>query len=130
MKRLTWIAVCLAIMLSSACTVLDSEHRRTVDLLNDHLTPSAQSTRFILLPISIPVGLVAVSTDALIVNPVRAIDDAWDDTVELLWTPKDETSLRRVLIAPLATLATPIVFGFDWFWRCLWPLEPNEENTQ
>ena len=128
MKRFTLIAVVVAAVFSSSCTVFDRDHRRTLDWLDQSLTPSSQTARVLLLPVSIPVGVAGLVLDVALVNPVRAIDDAWADTVDVLWTAENETSLRRVLIAPLSAIATPIVFGFDWFWRCLWPLEPNKED--
>ena len=80
-----------------------------------------------MLPLAIPVGVGGLVTDAVLVNPVLCIDDAWGDTVELLWSSEDESNMRRALFAPLAAVATPFVFAGDWFWRSLWPIEPRQE---
>ena len=47
---------------------------------------------------------------------------------ELLWTAENETSLRKVLFAPLAGLATPFVFVGDWLGRATWPIDPRVEE--
>ena len=71
---------------------------------------------------------VGLATDAVIVHPVFSIDDAWGDTVELLWSPRDESSLRQALFAPVAAIATPVVFATDWVWRSLWAIDPRDEE--
>ncbi|MCA8953444.1 MAG: hypothetical protein KDE27_28280 [Planctomycetes bacterium] len=111
----------------SSCTVLVREQRRTLNLLDGHLTPSGEVARALLLPVSVPVGLVGLASDMVVVNPVLAVDDAWGDTIELLWTPtEDESGLRRATVAPLAAIATPFVFVGDWLGRCLFPIDPRE----
>lgn len=79
---------------------------------------------------AIPVGFGALLGDSLVVNPAFAIDDAWLDTVDVLWTPDDESPLRRALFTPLAALATPLVFAGDWLGRCVLPLPPHKEDGQ
>lgn len=118
----------LVLVLAAAlagCSMLDRDNRRTLNLLDEHLTPGSTGGRVALAPVAIPVGLVALATDAVVVHPVTAIDDAWGDTVDVLWTSRDESPLRRVVFTPLAALATPVVFACDWAWRCLWPIDPR-----
>ena len=55
----------------------------------------------------------AFAADLTVVHPVASIDDAWDDTADLLWTPRGESTLRKVLFVPVAALATPVVFAAD-----------------
>ncbi|MCR9247854.1 MAG: hypothetical protein NXI31_22730 [bacterium] len=113
----------------SGCTVFDDDHRRTLNWLDESLTPESAGTRYALLPVAVPVGVVGLASDMLVVNPVLAIDDAWGDTVELLWTPdEDSSNLRRVLVAPFTALATPVVFAGDWLARCLFPIDPREDE--
>lgn len=110
--------------LLGGCTVFSSSHRHTVDLLDENLTPGSRGARIALLPVAVPVGLMGLTVDAVVVNPVLAVDDAWQDTRALLWSAPDETSFRRAMFVPFAALATPVVFTGDWLWRSLWPLEP------
>ena len=104
--------------------------RRTLDLCDANLAPAPASTtaRAVLLPVAVPVGFVAGVVDTVAVNPVCAIDDAWLDTVDWLWRSREESALRRALFAPLAALATPIVFGGDWLGRCVLPIPPRSDE--
>ena len=123
-------ALLAAALPCGACTVFDSDQRRTLDWLDESLTPSSAAARGALLPVAVPVGLLGLGSDMLVVNPVLAVDDAWGDTVELLWTPTaDETNLRRALVAPFAALATPLVFAGDWLGRCLFPFDPRPPSA-
>ncbi|MCA8974950.1 MAG: hypothetical protein KDC98_09520 [Planctomycetes bacterium] len=115
-------------LLLSACSMFERDNRRTLNWLDAELAPESSGVRYALLPVSIPVGLVGLATDAVIVHPVFSIDDAWGDTVELLWSPRDESSLRQALFAPVAAIATPVVFATDWVWRSLWAIDPRDEE--
>jgi hypothetical protein len=113
--------------LLAACTCIRRDSRRTLDLLDHNLTPADATWRLVLLPVAIPVGFGGLLADSAIVNPIYALDDAWDDTSELLWTWRGESTLRRVLFTPLAVLGTPVVFGCDWLLRSCLPLPPRKE---
>ncbi len=113
-----------------ACTAVRKDSRRTLDWLDATGTPSSSVARGVLLPVAIPIGCAGLLTDTLLVNPVCAIDDAWADTKDLLWTSQEESELRRALFTPLAALATPFVFGCDWLGRSLLPLPPSKGESR
>ena len=121
-----WAAAGSFVGLFAACTAV-RDHRHTLDWLDATLTPTSPTARGLLLPVAIPVGCVGLLADVLLVNPVLAIDDAWGDTTDLLWTSQEESVLRRVLFTPIAAVATPFVFAGDWLGRSLLPLEPRRE---
>ena len=59
-------------------------------------------------------------------HPVLCLDDAWEDTVDALWTPEaDESAFKRGLLMPVMIVATPIVFLGDWLARSALPLESD-----
>jgi hypothetical protein len=125
MRTGLWIAGLLGA--AAACTTSRDDSRRTLDWLDANLAPQSHTTRMVLLPVAIPVGICGLICDTVVVNPVCAIDDAWGDTVDTLWTSNEESGLRRALFTPLAMAATPVVFACDWVWRCLIPTEPRKE---
>lgn len=125
MNRTVRVLLALALGAAGACTAVRKEARRTMDSLDANFTPASATARACLLPVAIPIGFVALLTDTLLVNPAHAIDDAWLDTVDTLWTPRDESPLRRALFLPFAALATPVVFGGDWLGRSVLPIAPR-----
>src|SRR5512139_3831993 len=115
-------AISLALALCvSGCAVFARENRRTLNALDEHATPRSAAARWALSPLALPVGLGALTLDMLVVQPVCSVDDAWDDTVEILWTPRGESRFRRAVMLPLATAATPLVFSGDLLGRSLLP---------
>lgn len=122
------LALALALGAAAACTAVRKDSRRTMDALDANFTPVSPAARACLLPVAIPVGFGALLTDTALVNPAYAIDDAWLDTVEALWTPHDESPLRRALFMPFAAVATPVVFGGDWLGRSVLPIAPRREG--
>lgn len=125
--RMAFLWLLVACCAASGCTTWRDDGRRTLDLLDANLTPGSPVARGLLLPVAIPLGFAGLVCDTVVVNPVCAIDDAWLDTTDLLWTWRDESMLRRTLFTPFAALATPVVFGVDWLWRSLVPLAPRPE---
>ena len=112
------VAVLLAACLAG-CAVMERENCRTLNALDESWTPSSTAGRWAAAPAAFPVALVGLVVDALIVNPAVVVDDAWEDTVDWLWTPKGESRFRRAVMLPLAALATPFVYVGDWIGRGL-----------
>lgn len=117
----------LALLPLAACSMMLTEHRRTLNLLDEELAPPSTAGKVALAPVALPVGLVAFAADLAVVHPVASVDDAWADTVDLLWRPRDETPLRKALFAPVAAVATPFVLVGDWAGRWLFPIASRSE---
>ena len=121
--------LCAVALFAAACTTMRDDSRRTLGWLDASLAPAAPAARGALLPLVIPVGFAGLCCDTFVVNPACAIDDAWGDTVDLLWTSHEESPLRRALVTPLAALATPLVFAGGWLWRSVVPTAPRVEQV-
>ena len=109
------VVVLAAAAWSSGCAVMEPGNRRTLNALDERWAPPTPAGRWAAAPVAFPAAVVGLLADALVVNPALAVDDAWSDTVEWLWTPDpDESRFRRALIVPAAALATPFVYVGDW----------------
>jgi hypothetical protein len=124
--RLRSIAMPL-LLLGAACSMFRTDNRRTLNLLDRELTPKDTAAKVALAPIALPVGVAAFAADLAVVHPVATIDNAWNDTEELLWRSRDESALRRALVVPIAAIATPFVFAGDWFGRWLLPITSEDK---
>ena len=118
MRELTRFVLSATLLLAAlipGCAVMQEKNRRTLNAMDENWTPSSTPGRWAASPVAFPASLVGLTVDALIVNPALVFDDAWDDTVEWLWTPTlDESRFRRAVILPLAAIATPFVYIGDW----------------
>ncbi len=112
------------------CVMLERGNRRVLNLLDENLAPKSSTGRWALAPLTLPTGCAALIVDATIVHPAATIDDAWGDTVELLWAPRGGSSLRTALLVPLAAIATPAVFLGDWLGRALFALSPRHGGQE
>jgi hypothetical protein len=119
----------VALVLLAGCTTMRDDSRRTLGWLDASLTPGSPGARGALLPVAIPIGFTGLVCDTVVVNPVCAVDDAWGDTVDVLWTSSGESGLRRALFVPLAALGTPFVFAGDWLWRSIVPTAPRAADA-
>ena len=123
-RRLTAFAAIALAFAVAACAVTDEHNRTTLTVLDEHLIPASTSGRVALFPVALPVGLVAYAVDSLI-HPFTVFDDAWGDTVELLWTSRNSSRFRRALMIPVSAILTPVIFVGDWIGRSLLPLPPR-----
>jgi len=129
-SRLRWLRAfaILAALGLSGCAVFDEPNRPLLDLLDENVAPSSTAGRWLAAPVALPVAAVAVTVDAVVVRPATQIDDAWGDTVELLWEPGDQTPFRRVVVAPVMALATPVVFASDWLVRSMFMVPDRRDD--
>ncbi len=119
--------LCLAALgvLLSGCAISSEKYRRTLNLLDQAIAPKSTAARVALAPIALPLGLMATVADQFFVHPVTVVDDAWDDTIEALWSVESETAFRRGLLLPLKTIATPFLFLGDFLMRSALPINSD-----
>lgn len=117
MRRTALLA--LLLLACTACAVSRKDNRLTLNALDEHVAPESTAARWALAPVGLPVGIVAGVVDMLIVHPATVFDDAWDDTQDMLWTPRNESRFRRAVMLPLVTVATPFVYIGDWLVRSI-----------
>ncbi|MCB9876948.1 MAG: hypothetical protein H6835_05015 [Planctomycetes bacterium] len=119
------VMLCALPLLGAACAMANGDRRRVLNVLDHNLTPSSATGRWLLSPVALPVGIVAGVADAVVVHPVSQLDDAWLDTVDLLWVSHGDSPLRRAVLIPVAALATPLVFAGDWFGRAVFDIDDH-----
>jgi len=115
-------------LLAGGCAILAEDNRRLLNGMDASLSPPTPAGRAALAPLALPAGLLAGVLDAVVIHPVTAADEAWGDTVELLWTPEDESRLRRAVLTPFMAAATPPVLAGSWLRRSLAPITPRDED--
>ncbi|MEC8653284.1 MAG: hypothetical protein VXY92_12065 [Planctomycetota bacterium] len=106
----------------SSCAFMRPENRRALNYLDANLAPQSATARVVLSPVALPVGVAAGVADAVVVHPLTQADEAWRDTLDVLWDYDQSSSFRQVLLTPLSVLATPLVFAGDWCCRAVFDL--------
>lgn len=110
---------------STSCAIVEKNNRPVLEWMDDTLAPGSSTGRVLLAPLILPIGLVGAATDAVIVRPATSFDDAYHDTADLLWDFEIESRFWKILHAPLATIASPIVYAGSFTARCLFPVDDN-----
>jgi len=115
----------------AGCAIANPDNRLLLNAMDANLTPSSTAGKWALAPLALPAGLAAGVLDAAVVRPVTQLDDAWGDTVDVLWDIGDETTFRQAVLTPLAAIATPLVFAGSWVTRSIFDVgdrEPAEDE--
>ena len=116
------VAAVVFVVASSSCAFLNPDSRRTLNYLDANLAPQSATARVLLSPVALPVGVAAGVADAVVVHPLTQVDEAWRDTLDVLWDYDQGSAFRQVLLTPLSALATPLVFAGDWLCRAVFDL--------
>jgi hypothetical protein len=111
--RLVYLALILtALTPMTGCAVFNDDNRRTLNALDERISPQSTAAQAALAPVAVPVATGAVLVDGLLVNPAYAVAPAWDDTYELYWKPREvEPLTRAMLFIPIVVLTPPTYVG-------------------
>lgn len=123
MNPFAWLVVVCAC--ATSCALANGDRRRALNYLDANWAPSTTTGRWLAAPIALPIGIVAGATDAIVLHPLSQIDDAWLDTVDVVWDFDDSTEFRTVLLVPLSAVATPVVFGVTWLFRAVFDFDDS-----
>lgn len=107
----------------------NEERRHVLNYLDANWAPKSTAGRWLVSPVALPVGIVAGVADAAVVHPITQIDDAWVDTVDVVWDFGPATDFRTVLLTPLSAVATPVVFGVTWVWRSVFDVSDSYSGS-
>lgn len=111
------------------CAFLNRDNTPTLNWVEKRLVPENPTRRTLTLPVTVPVGLVAVAADAMAVHPAYQLDDALADTTRALWH-RDTFDWDRQYVTEHALLlpravASPGVFGWSFVTRGYFDVEPR-----
>jgi hypothetical protein len=106
--------VALALVCASGCAVFMERNRRTLNALDEAVQVEEPAARIALAPVFVPVGTLALATDALLVNPCVAIPNAANDTGKMLWDKGSGSEFWDMIMFTPKVAATPLVFGGMW----------------
>jgi hypothetical protein len=121
-----WLGLCL---LLPACALARRDHRPVWNAVEDHLVPQTQPAFALALPLTVPLGLLAIGADTFVVHPLRTAAAAADDALDL-WRSLDweQEYYTEAGFTPLRTVATPGWFLLAWVGRCLFDTGPDHED--
>lgn len=119
----------MSLLVATSCAIANPDNRRTLNALDANLAPASATARWLALPVTLPAGVLGVAADAVIVHPCCVFDDAWGDTVEWLWEPREESRFRLAVMTPLRAVATPIIFLGDWLARATMNVPPRKGDA-
>lgn len=118
-----WLCLCL---LLPACALARRDHRPVWNAVEQHVVPTTQPAFALALPLTVPLGLLAIVTDSLVVHPLRAAGAAADDAMDL-WRHLDweQQYFTEAGFTPFRAAATPCWFALAWLGRCVFDGEAD-----
>lgn len=123
------LALAGALLCCAGCAWSNDINRPVWNVFEANLVPKSDGARAATLPLTVPLGLVAILTDTLIAHPIQVIDDAWCDAGEV-WDDLNwrDSYYTECGFLPVRVAATPLVFAGAWLGRALFDVPRHGEE--
>ena len=114
------------------CAFLNRDNTPITNYVEEKLSPESARAQEALVPVLWPVATVTLIADAAVLHPISVVDDAFEDTRDVLWDDFDwdEEYATECFKLPWRAIFTPIVFGFDFLGRSLFDIEPHDRREE
>ena len=121
----------LTVFVCCGCAVLNPENRHTFNIVKSNLVPRHQDPTFWQYCLLVPAGLAAVALDTVVVHPLMVLDDAWQDTENVLWARFEwqDHYVTECGTLPFRVAATPFVYLPVWLMRSAFDINGPEEEA-
>lgn len=125
-SALLMVAVGLASLLPG-CAWANRDNRQVWNAFEKHAVPQEDVWFVVSLPLTVPVGFLAILLDTFIVHPAMVVDDAFGDTRDL-WRGMDweDRYYTESAALPLRAAASPVWFVFAFLGRSTFDVGPYE----
>lgn len=111
------LAFCL-----TGCAFGVRANRPLTNALDRAIAPTSTGAKVALAPLAIPVGFASLTTDAVVVHPIRVIPRAYRSTANLIWRRPRGSYTREVFLFVPKVVLTPVYFSANWGARSLFAL--------
>jgi len=127
----TALILSLALLLGG-CAFMNRENTPALNYVEENLIPEKTGWKIATFPVVFPLGLVAVTTDMVLIHPALVIDDAAGDTGDTLWTKLDfeNSYVTQCASLPWRSAFTPVVFTGDFLVRSLFNIPSRDKIMQ
>jgi hypothetical protein len=106
------------------CAFLNRDNTPAFNFVEKKLWPEKTVWKIASSPVVVPLGLVAVITDAVVIHPASVVDDAAGDTGDVLWDNFhwDKKFVTACASIPCRGIATPPFFTGNFLGRSLFDI--------
>ena len=119
--RTLWVAALVA-MTTAGCAVVDENNRPVTRFFDENAAPDSKGVRLALAPIAIPVGMTTLAIDAVLINPVLQLPEAFSETMGLV-SEVDSTGPLEIVVFPMRVVTFVVVFTGLELALCLFPIQ-------
>lgn len=128
-----WILRCLAVVFLfinlTNCAIFQRKNLILVNAVEENLVPKDDSAKIWASPFYIPVGILAGALDVFVVHPISVIPKAANDTLNALWTDRNNLPyVTRMGVIPFSLLLSGPMFTLSWSYH--WLFEDSTEESK
>ncbi len=132
MRRLLLFFLTLNLLACGGCAVFNRSNTPALNFVERNMIPKENPGRALFYPLAIPIGATAVSLDMFLIHPAMVVGDAWDDTVDMLWTKhldwEGHYMTTSASLLPRA-VATPLVAGGAFLGRSAFDISSRRKTS-
>jgi hypothetical protein len=113
-QKFIYLAVVIVSFILNHCAFMNSSNRILTNQLDSNIQPSETYQEILLAPVVVPVGSVALLTDAFILHPLSVFPKTIYKTYEIIWEDPSGGVIRQSFLFIPKIAFTPITFAFTW----------------
>ncbi len=127
---------CLTLLLTAltaslgGCAWTHRENRPVWNSFEQHLVPADTGWFVATLPVTVPIGFLAIVTDTFVAHPIQVIDDAADDAGWLWRNGRPDFAGRyysEMAFLPARCVLTPLFFTASFLGRSAFHIDEPDE---
>ena len=125
---------CLALLpFAAGCAWSNPDSRPVWNTFEHNLVPEDPTAFYASLPLTAPLGLLAIVVDTFVAHPLQVVDDAGNDALDLWRNGNVDYEgayyTEMAFTVPRAAV-TPVVFAFSWLGRSLFDIPPHATDEE
>lgn len=131
-KQLLKLFLIFTLIVLWGCAAFNRDNTPALNYVEKKLWPEKAVARAIAFPVIFPVGVAAASIDAFIIHPAYVVDDAAEDTDDLLWSRIDwETEyVTECAALPWRAIFTPVIFTGSFLGRSMFDFPKRADRLR
>ncbi len=115
---------CIVVLLAGpGCAVLSEDHRHITRYLDENAVPEGTAVKVAASPLAIPAGLVSLTIDGFLINPVLNFPKAAKDAWNCFDPERIPYSAAEIFVFPMRIVTFVVVFLGSEIGRCCMPVD-------
>jgi hypothetical protein len=116
----------------TGCAIQNSKNRVTTNWVEENMWPESSGGKVLAVPVVFPAQTAALVLDAVLVHPLRSLDEAGSATTREVWSNMDwgNRYMTQCAALPWRMVWTPVAFSSHWLANSIFDMEAAKSGPE